>query len=149
MPIDRNAHKTPEVIVKVRKTYRSPQNRPRKPRGRVVVYSSTLSITSALDGGWWSTSRSGRFTPRERPGTRFIGDWVGPRAGLNGFSRVVFGWSLRYQPAVCARIFLYLRSQVMNVTLTSKILFYSATIRTCNCYLFIAVYFPSLCLYAI
>jgi hypothetical protein len=26
-------------------------------------YSSTLSLTSALDGGGWSTSRSGRFIP--------------------------------------------------------------------------------------
>jgi hypothetical protein len=28
-------------------------------------YSSTLSFTSALDGGEWSASRPGRFTPRE------------------------------------------------------------------------------------
>ena len=27
------------------------------------MYSSTLSITSALDGGGWSTPRPGRFTP--------------------------------------------------------------------------------------
>jgi hypothetical protein len=26
-------------------------------------YSSTLSLTSALDGGGWSTSRLGHFTP--------------------------------------------------------------------------------------
>jgi hypothetical protein len=38
----------------------------------------------ALDGGKWSASRSGRFTLRERaPGTHWIGDWVGPRAGLD------------------------------------------------------------------
>jgi hypothetical protein len=43
-------------------------------------YSSTQSLTSALDGGEWSASRPGRFTPRERdPGTHLIGDWVGPR----------------------------------------------------------------------
>jgi hypothetical protein len=29
-------------------------------------YSSTHSLTSALDGGEWSASRPGRFTPRER-----------------------------------------------------------------------------------
>jgi hypothetical protein len=47
------------------------------------MYSSTHSLTSALDGGEWSTSRPGRFTPRERaPGTRWIGGWVGPRAVL-------------------------------------------------------------------
>jgi hypothetical protein len=29
-------------------------------------YSSTHSLTSALDGGEWSVSRPGRFIPRER-----------------------------------------------------------------------------------
>jgi hypothetical protein len=47
-------------------------------------YSSTHSLTSALDGREWSASRPGRFTPRERaPGTHWIGGWVGPRAVLN------------------------------------------------------------------
>jgi hypothetical protein len=47
-------------------------------------YSSTLSLTSALDGGEWSASRPGRFTPRERaPGTHLIGGWAGPRAVLD------------------------------------------------------------------
>jgi prepilin signal peptidase PulO-like enzyme (type II secretory pathway) len=47
-------------------------------------YSSTHSLTSELDGGEWSASRHGRFTPRERvPGTHWIGGWVGPRAFLN------------------------------------------------------------------
>jgi hypothetical protein len=42
-------------------------------------YSSTHSLTSALDGGEWLASRPGRFTPRERaPSTYWIGDWVGP-----------------------------------------------------------------------
>ena len=44
-------------------------------------YSSTLSLTSVLDGGGWSTPRPGRFTPRERPGILCIGGWVGPRSG--------------------------------------------------------------------
>jgi hypothetical protein len=44
-------------------------------------YSYTHSLTLALDGGEWSASRPGRFTPRERaPGTHWIGGWVGPRA---------------------------------------------------------------------
>jgi hypothetical protein len=44
-------------------------------------YSSTHSLTSALDGGEWSASRPGRFTPSERaPRTHWIGGWVGPRA---------------------------------------------------------------------
>jgi hypothetical protein len=45
-------------------------------------------FTSALYGGKWSASSSGRFTTRERaPGTRWIGGWVGPRAGLNMVSK--------------------------------------------------------------
>jgi len=30
------------------------------------TYSSTHSLTSALDGGEWSVSNPGRFSPRER-----------------------------------------------------------------------------------
>jgi hypothetical protein len=45
---------------------------------------NTYSLTSALDGGEWSASRPGRFTPRERaPGTHCIGGWVGSRAVLD------------------------------------------------------------------
>jgi hypothetical protein len=41
-------------------------------------------LTSALDGGEWSASRPGRFTPRDRaPGIHWIGGWVGPRAVLD------------------------------------------------------------------
>ena len=46
-------------------------------------YSSTLSLTSALEGGGWSTPRPGRFNPWERPGTHCIGGRVDPRAGLD------------------------------------------------------------------
>jgi hypothetical protein len=47
-------------------------------------YSSTHSLTSALDGGEWSASRPGRFTPKERdPGTHWIPGWVGPRVVLD------------------------------------------------------------------
>jgi len=46
-------------------------------RIEVVDYSSTHSLTSALDGGKWSASRPGRFTPKEKaPGTHWIGDNV-------------------------------------------------------------------------
>jgi hypothetical protein len=42
------------------------------------------SLASALDGGEWSASRPGRFTPRERDaGTPWTGGWVGPRAALD------------------------------------------------------------------
>jgi hypothetical protein len=47
-------------------------------------FSSTHSLVSALDGGEWSASRPGRFTPSERaPGNHWIGGWVGPRAVLD------------------------------------------------------------------
>jgi hypothetical protein len=47
-------------------------------------YSSTHSLISALDGGEWSASLAGRFTPRERaPVTYWIGGWVGPRNVLD------------------------------------------------------------------
>jgi len=39
---------------------------PRRPRGE-YRYSSTLSLTSALYGGGWSTPRPGRFTPGKDP----------------------------------------------------------------------------------
>jgi hypothetical protein len=48
------------------------------------MYSPTHSLTATLDGGEWSASRPGRFTPRERaPGIHWIGGWVGPRAVLD------------------------------------------------------------------
>jgi len=47
------------------------------------IYSSTLSLTTALEGDGWSASRPGRFSPRERPGTHCTGGWVGPRDSLD------------------------------------------------------------------
>jgi hypothetical protein len=47
-------------------------------------YSSTNSLTSAIDAGEWPASRPSSFTPRERaPGAHWIGVWVGPRAVLD------------------------------------------------------------------
>jgi hypothetical protein len=44
--------------------------------------------TSVLVGGEWSASPPGRFTPRERGlCIHWIGDWVGPRAGLDDVER--------------------------------------------------------------
>jgi hypothetical protein len=45
-------------------------------------YSSTLSLTSALDGGGWLTPRPGRLPPRTRPGSHCTGGWVGPRVSV-------------------------------------------------------------------
>jgi hypothetical protein len=53
-------------------------------------YSSIHSLTSALHGGEWSASRSGRFTPRERaPGTHWIGGWECPVFCSHCFYEVV------------------------------------------------------------
>jgi hypothetical protein len=43
-----------------------------------------IFLTSALVGGEWSASRPCRFTSGENtPGTYWIGEWVGTRAGLD------------------------------------------------------------------
>jgi hypothetical protein len=43
-----------------------------------------IFLTSALAGGEWAASRTGRFTPGERaPGTYWIGGGVSPRASLD------------------------------------------------------------------
>jgi hypothetical protein len=46
------------------------------------MHSSTLFLTSALEGGERSASRSGRTLSRERTGTHYTGGWEGLRAGL-------------------------------------------------------------------
>jgi hypothetical protein len=47
-----------------------------------------IFLTSALAGGEWSASCSGRFKPGERAaGTHWIGGWVDPRAGLDDEKR--------------------------------------------------------------
>ena len=52
------------------------------------MYSSTLSLTSALDGGGWVVCATPRpLYPRERTGTHCKGGWVGPRAGLEGYGK--------------------------------------------------------------
>jgi hypothetical protein len=49
----------------------------------VYMFSSTSFLTPALDGGEWLTHTPAALPPG-RPGTRCIGGWVGPRAGLDG-----------------------------------------------------------------
>ena len=44
--------------------------------------SCTLSLTSALGGGRWSTPRPVALPPEKRPGIHCAGGWVGPRAGM-------------------------------------------------------------------
>ena len=49
-------------------------------------YSSTLSLTSALDGSVFSAMPRPLYQ-RERPSILFIGRWVGPRASHDGYGR--------------------------------------------------------------
>jgi hypothetical protein len=51
-----------------------------------VAVLSHIFLTSTLVGGEWSASRPGRFTP----GTHWIGDWMGPRAGLDDVEKRKF-----------------------------------------------------------
>jgi hypothetical protein len=50
---------------------------------------STLSLTLALDDGGGQLHAPAALQPGKRPGTNFIGGWVGHRAGLDecGISR--------------------------------------------------------------
>ena len=47
-------------------------------------YSSTLSLISAVDGVDVYLHALAALPPGKRPGTHFIGGWIGPRVGLNG-----------------------------------------------------------------
>ena len=58
---------------------------------RVIMYSSTLSSISALDGGGLSTPRHApaALTLGKIPGTRGTGGWLGVRVGLEGSGSLV------------------------------------------------------------
>ena len=57
-----------------KKVLSSPCNRAMKAQsGSRGIASSTLFLTSVLDGSGWSTLRPRRSTLRERPGTHFVG----------------------------------------------------------------------------
>jgi len=47
------------------------------------MYSSTFSLTSALDVVGGQLHAPAALPPGRRPGTNFIGGWVGPWAGLD------------------------------------------------------------------
>jgi hypothetical protein len=60
-----------------------------KAYGGMDIYTHVF-LTSAQVGGEWSASRPSRFTPGIRaPGTHWIGDWVGPRAGLDDVEKIL------------------------------------------------------------
>ena len=51
-------------------------------------HSSSLSLTSALDGVGGQRHRPAAFRRRKRPGTHFIGGWMGPQ-GRSGRVRKI------------------------------------------------------------
>jgi hypothetical protein len=66
-----------------------------KTYGGVYVYIHVF-LTSAIVRGEWSASLSGRFTSEERAsGTHWIGDWVGPRAGLDDVKKILYPTEIR------------------------------------------------------
>ena len=54
--------------------------------------SSTLSLTSALDGGWVVNATPRPLYPVERPGNHCIRGWMGTRAGLDGREKSRHHW---------------------------------------------------------
>jgi hypothetical protein len=50
-------------------------------------YSSTHSLTSALDGGVVNFTTRPLYPQERAPGTHWIGGWVGPRAVLDAVVR--------------------------------------------------------------
>jgi hypothetical protein len=68
------------------KRYSSPWNRPRKPRGRVQVsLYSFVNLGANRMGGQRHASTA--LTPGKRPGTHWIGGWVGYTACLDGHGK--------------------------------------------------------------
>jgi len=62
--------------------YHAVKNERMKTNGGVDVLHAFL--TSALDGGKWSVSHPGRFTPRRKAAGA---QWVGFRAGLDAMAK--------------------------------------------------------------
>jgi len=54
---------------------------------REKTYSSTLSLPSALDGGWVVNATPRPLYPQERLGTRGIRDEVSPCVSLDGYGK--------------------------------------------------------------
>jgi len=48
------------------------------------MYSCTHSLTSVLDGLGRQRHAPAALPSGKRPGTHYLGGWVGPRAGLDG-----------------------------------------------------------------
>ena len=73
------------------------------------MYSSTFSLTSALDVVVWSTAAPAAIPPGKRHGTHCIGGWVGPQ-GRSGWLRKILHIRSLYRPA-SATLYIYRVSQ--------------------------------------
>jgi hypothetical protein len=67
-------------------------------------YSSTHSLSSALDEGEWSASRPGRFTPRERPWVIIIISIVVVLLSLFSFWEEIIKWSQGISVSIVTRL---------------------------------------------
>ena len=54
------------------------------------MYTSSLSLTSALIGMSGQRHAPAALPLGKKPGTHCIGCWVGPRAGLDGYGKSAF-----------------------------------------------------------
>jgi hypothetical protein len=86
-------------------------------------YSSTLSLTSMLDGGGWLTPRPGRFTPGEENRYQLHGRFGGPK-GQYGQMR-----KISPPPAFDPRIALPVASRCTDYVPAHNI--YSMTLQKC------------------
>ena len=57
------------------------------------MYSSTLSLTSVLDGLSGQNHAPAALLPGKRTGTHCIEGWVGHRAGLDGYGKFHPHWA--------------------------------------------------------
>ena len=71
------------IIILTVKVKVHPRRGHEDPEGQ-YSYSSTFSLTSALDGVGGQRNSSAALPPRKRLGTHCVGSWIGLRAGLDG-----------------------------------------------------------------
>jgi hypothetical protein len=94
-------------------------------------------LTSALDGGEWSASRHGHFTPGERaPNTHCIGGWMGTRAGLDALTQRKISC-----PCRPARSLLGIPNELSRLLLSAWIL------KETSCAKRSSIYFEGYCLW--
>jgi hypothetical protein len=72
-------------------------------------YSSTLSLISALDGGGWSTTGPGRFTPQDRDPYPFYGRLCRPKGRFGRVRKIsaTLGFDLRTVQPLASRYTVY------------------------------------------